>query len=204
MMTVMGINNAELDTEKGRFEDQELHYRKEGIIDCVKARGGWLLFFFVGLMMAAGVIETFEEVLKKEVELSYFVPLLIGHGGNTGSQSVATVIRALALGQVSPADLPYVLRKEALTGCSIGGILGLLILVVAYLYQGISTRVGITVAVALPLVSLWANVLGGLFPLLAVKFGYNAAVISTPFMTTIVDSTGLVIYFIVAKALINI
>eukprot|EP00854_Cymbomonas_tetramitiformis_P025417 gene25417-31036_t len=91
-------------------------YKNEGVIDTVRARSGWLLIFFFGLMLAAVVVERFEHVLKEEVELSYFVPLLIGHGGNTGSQAVATVIRAIALGHVKPRDLSYVLLKESSAG----------------------------------------------------------------------------------------
>jgi Mg/Co/Ni transporter MgtE len=212
----MGLNglpggsptNKDVDLEKGdKFLEAEkdlLHYKRESVLESVKSRGGWLLVFFLGLMMAAVVIEAFEDVLRSEVELSYFVPLLIGHGGNTGSQSVATVIRALALGHVTPADLPYVLRKEAITGCGIGGILGLIIFLVSLLWKGISTPVGMTVAVALPLVSLWANLLGGLFPLMAVRLGYNPAVTSAPLMTTVVDSSGLIIYFYIAKWLLGI
>lgn len=80
--------------------------RKEGITACVRERFGWLAFFFAGLIIAAVVVEAFEDVLKKEVELSYFVPLLIGHGGNTGSQSVATVIRWVCL-PLPPFLLPF-------------------------------------------------------------------------------------------------
>eukprot|EP00245_Coleochaete_scutata_P009187 TRINITY_DN2967_c0_g1_i1.p1 TRINITY_DN2967_c0_g1~~TRINITY_DN2967_c0_g1_i1.p1 ORF type:complete len:210 (-),score=28.49 TRINITY_DN2967_c0_g1_i1:516-1145(-) len=207
-LTLPGSPNTvkDLDLEKGeKLEDKDLqHYKREGVYESVKTRGGWLLVFFVGLIMAAVVIEAFEDVLRHEVELSYFVPLLIGHGGNTGSQSVATVIRALALGHVSPADLPFVLRKEAITGCSIGGFLGVIIFLISLIWNGMSTRVGMTVAVALPVVSLWANALGGLFPLMAVKLGYNPAVTSAPLMTTVVDSSGLIIYFYIAKWLLHI
>eukprot|EP00899_Mesostigma_viride_P008002 jgi/Mesvir1/17202/Mv07620-RA.1 len=181
-----------------------VHYRAEGVYESVRSRGGWLLVFFVGLMMAAVVIEAFEDVLRKEVELSYFVPLLIGHGGNTGSQAVATIIRASALGHVSPSDMIYVVRKEAATGCSIGAMLGLIIFCISFVWGGISPRVGLTVAVALPLVSLWANCLGAFFPLAAVKFGYNPAVTSAPLMTTIVDSSGLMIYFYVARWILHL
>lgn len=101
-------------------------YKKEGIISMVKARGGWLTVFFVGLVLAAVVVERFEDLLTSEVELSYFVPLLIGHGGNTGSQSVATVIRAVALKQISPRDMLSVLFKEAVAGVLMGAFLGFL------------------------------------------------------------------------------
>jgi len=176
-------------------------YKKEGVVAMVKARGGWLTVFFVGLVLAAVVVERFEDLLTREVELSYFVPLLIGHGGNTGSQSVATVIRAVALKQISPRDMLSVLVKEAVAGVIMGAFLGLLVFSFALVWDGISPMVGLVVAVSLPLVSLWANLLGGLFPLLAVWMGYNPAVTSAPLMTTVVDSSGLVIYFLTARAL---
>ena len=94
-------------------------YRKESVVKILKSRIGWLSAFFLGLILAAVVVERFEELLTHEVELSYFVPLLIGHGGNTGSQSVATVIRAIALKQIKPENTREVLQvlfKEAVSG----------------------------------------------------------------------------------------
>jgi len=184
--------------------DSGYDYRKEGIMETVKARWGWLAFFFAGLIIAAVVVEAFEDVLKKEVELSYFVPLLIGHGGNTGSQSVATVIRALAMKQVSTADLLVVVAKEASAGIIMGSILGAFIFLLSFVWSGISPAVGLTVGIALPVVSLWANALGGVLPILASRFGQNPAVTSAPLMTTIVDSSGLIIYFYIAKWLLNL
>lgn len=95
--------------------------RKDTIQDLVRARSGWLLLFFVGLMLAAVVVEAFEAVLREHVELSYFVPLLIGHGGNTGSQSNATVIRALALGHLRPSDWMMVVWKVRGGGAGVCG-----------------------------------------------------------------------------------
>jgi Mg/Co/Ni transporter MgtE len=85
-----------------------------------------------------------------------------------------------------------------------GGGLGLLILGFSHVWSGMTTQVGLTVAVALPIVSCWANLLGGLFPLLSARYGFNPAVTSAPLMTTVVDSTGLVIYFFIAKAIMQI
>ncbi|KAL6768900.1 MGTE1 [Auxenochlorella protothecoides x Auxenochlorella symbiontica] len=188
--------------EIGWGEDRELkddNYTKLSVIDLIRERWGWLLIFFGGLVLAALVVEAFEDVLKHNVELSYFVPLLIGHGGNTGSQSNATVIRALALGHVKPSDYLRVMAKEAGAGTFMGAMLGLMILGFSFLWDSISTQVGLVVAISLPLVSLWANVLGGVFPLLSARFGFNPAVTSAPLMTTVVDSSGLIIYFYIAK-----
>ena len=170
----------------------------------LKSRIGWLSAFFLGLILAAVVVERFEELLTHEVELSYFVPLLIGHGGNTGSQSVATVIRAIALKQIKPENTREVLQvlfKEAVSGFIMGGFLGMLVFVLSLVWEGISPLIGLVVAISLPLVSVWANVLGAGLPLFAVKLGFNPAVTSAPLMTTIVDSSGLVIYFLVAQRL---
>jgi cation transporter-like permease len=90
--------------------------RRDTIQDLIRARYGWLLVFFFGLMLAALVVEAFESVLRAHVELSMFVPLLIGHGGNTGSQSNATVIRSLALGHLKPSDWLVVVYKVGLCG----------------------------------------------------------------------------------------
>lgn len=184
-------------------QDDE-NYRHDTILDLIRARWGWLALFFVGLVLAAVVVEAFEEVLRQHVALSYFVPLLIGHGGNTGSQSNATVIRALALGHLRASDWMMVVVKESVTGMAIGGGLGALIYCVTYVWSGLDPDVGLTVALALPIVSCWANLLGGVFPLLSVRFGFNPAVTSAPLMTTVVDSTGLVIYFLIAKLVMGI
>ena len=197
-----GAPAEESRTDKGE-EGAVVSYREEGVFECVRARIGWLGIFFAGLMLAAFVVEAFEDVLRHEVELSYFVPLLIGHGGNTGSQAVSTVIRALALKHVRPRDALLVAAKESAAGALMGVVLGLLIFLLSAVWSGISQSVGVVVAVALPLVSLWSNLLGGLLPLLAAAMGRNPAVTAAPLMTTIVDSTGLVIYFLVAKVVLG-
>ena len=155
-------------------------------------------------MVAAWVVELFESVLKDHVELSYFVPLLIGHGGNTGAQSNASIIRALALGQLRPSDYFMVVRKEASAGFLMGCLLGALIFGLSFLWRGLPTAVALTVAISLPVVSVWANLLGGAFPLLSVYFGKNPAVTSAPLMTTVVDATGLAIYLWIGKLIIGI
>eukprot|EP00882_Tetradesmus_deserticola_P002963 GHRQ01003147.1.p1 GENE.GHRQ01003147.1~~GHRQ01003147.1.p1 ORF type:complete len:229 (+),score=58.55 GHRQ01003147.1:158-844(+) len=182
----------------------EPDYSREGIFDIARGRTGWLVIFCIGLLLAAVVVEQFEDVLEHHVELSFFVPLIMGHGGNTGSQSVTTVIRALALKQVSSRDVLRVCLKEAGAGCMMGSILGLCILAFSWMWSGISLQVGAAVAIALPLVSLWANGLGALLTLLADRLRFDPAVTSVPFMTTIVDSTGLIIYFYIAKWMLGI
>lgn len=205
-MTLSIDSSSKRQQERGRHghEDEAADYSRETIIGVASSRTGWLVVFCIGLLLAALVVEQFEDILEHHVELSFFVPLIMGHGGNTGSQSVTTVIRALALKQVTNRDVVKVVLKEAGAGCLMGSILGLCVLGFSFVWSGISTQVGATVAMALPLVSLWANGLGALLTMLADRLKFDPAVTSVPFMTTIVDSTGLVIYFYIAKWMLGI
>ena len=169
----------------------------------IRARLGWLVFFFWGLMISTVVVEQFEDLLKKQVALSYFVPLLIGHGGNSGSQTVTTVIRAISMGELSQKDYLVALAKEGLAGTLMGCLLGCGVFSFSFLYPGFEPKVALTVAVSPPIISLWANVLGVGLPLLAQKLRLNPAVTAAPLMTTIVDATGLCIYFFVAQYIIG-
>eukprot|EP00898_Chlorokybus_atmophyticus_P004756 jgi/Chlat1/5281/Chrsp35S05239 len=186
-------------TPSKRSLGNESTYRTEGYFTTLRLRGGWLCIFFVGLVLTAAVVETFEASLHAHVELSDFMPLLVGHGGNTGSQAAAAVIRAMAMGQVTGADLLFVLRKEASTGCIIGGMLGLLCYLGSFLTSRVSAQLGLTIFLTLPVVSFWANLLGGLIPLMCAHFGLDPTATSMPFIGTVMDVSGLVIYFHIAR-----
>lgn len=178
------------------------NYLTESVLSAVKSRVGWLGLFLVGLWAAAFVIDAFEHMLQRNVELAHFVPLIIGHGGNAGSQAVGQVIRALAAREVDPRNTRRSVRvvlREALVGLLCGCTLGLVVFVVGTATHLVSLHVGAIVAIALPLVSLWANLCGALLPLIAARLGSNPALTSAPLMTTIIDSSGLVIYFMVAQ-----
>lgn len=207
MTVVVSIDGPSDRRRKNDDDDPSLRpedYRQDTVFELVRSRTGWLVFFSVGLLVAAFVVEEFEEVLTKHVQLSFFVPLIIGHGGNTGSQSVTTVLRALALKQLSYRDVFRTVAKEAGAGCLMGAVLGLFILAFSAIWAGISTKVGVVVAIAIPLVSLWANGLGAFLTLAADKLKFDPAVTSVPLMTTIVDSTGLMIYFYIAKLMLDL
>lgn len=180
-------------------------YGKQSIFEIARSRTGWLVAFCAGLLLAALVVEQFEDVLERHVELSFFVPLIMGHGGNTGSQAVTTVIRALALRQVhAQRDAARVVLKEAGAGAMMGALLGLAILAFSFAWPGISPSVGAVVAVALPLVSLVANGLGAALTCTADRLRLDPAVTAVPFMTTLVDSLGLIIYFYLARLMLGI
>lgn len=183
-----------------RAADEEY---SSSVCAAVRSRLGWLALFLVGLWGAAFVIDWFEHMLQRNVELAHFVPLIIGHGGNAGSQAVGSVIRALAAKELDPslrATFARVVSRETLVGGLCGVALGALFLSVGLLCHLVSFHVGVVVAVSLPLVSLWANFVGATLPLLAARLGSNPALTSAPLMTTVIDSSGLLIYFLVAWA----
>ena len=181
--------------------DGEATYTQETIWQAARSRVGWLGLFLLGLWGAAFVIDAFEHTLQKNVELAHFVPLIIGQGGNAGSQAVSGVIRALAGLEIepTPATARRVVCKETAVGAICGLVLGAFVLAIGSVLQIVSFHVGVVVAISLPLVSLWANLLGGVLPLLAARLGSNPALTSAPLMTTIIDSSGLLIYFYVAQ-----
>lgn len=181
----------------------DVNYAEETVFTCFRSRVGWLGLFLLGLWSAAFIIDAFEKTLQANGELAHFVPLIIGQGGNAGSQAVSSVIRAMAGKEI---DLPsehsrsagWVVAKESAVGALCGMALGLFLWVVGFCCGVVSFHVGAVVCISLPLVSLWANFLGSALPLLAVRLRRNPAVTSAPLMTTIIDSTGLLIYFYVA------
>lgn len=186
------------DGDDGMSADDYL-YLEESVVSAVRARVGWLALFLVGLWGAAFVVNHFEHLLQHNVELAHFVPLIIGHGGNAGSQAVSSVIRALATKEIlATKDTPQVVFKESTVGILVGLVLGIVVVVVSRITQLVSFDIAMVVAISLPLVSVFANGIGALLPLVAARFGSNPALTSAPLMTTIIDSSGLVIYFIVA------
>ena len=168
------------------------------ILSDARGRIFWLGLFLIGLWAAAFVIDAFEHTLQRHVELAHFVPLIIGHGGNAGSQSVGQVIKALAAKEIDPHSQWRVVVKETAVGTLCGVGLGIGLLVAGLATQIVSVHVGWIVGISLLLISLWANLIGAALPLVAARWRVNPALVSAPLMTTIIDSTGLLIYFMVA------
>jgi magnesium transporter len=167
----------------------------------VRSRLTWLILLFVAETFTGTVLRIFEDELAKVVALSFFVPLLIGTGGNAGSQTVSTIIRALALGEVRVRDVLRVIRREV----SAGILLGLLLGVIAFgraLLWGVHYDLALCVAITILVVCTWANAVGAAIPLIAQRFGIDPTVISAPLITTLVDASGLAIYFSVAHLMI--
>jgi magnesium transporter len=167
----------------------------------VRSRLTWLILLFVAETATGTVLRYFEDELAKVVALSFFVPLLIGTGGNAGSQTVSTIIRALAVGDVRVRDVFRVVRREVSAGVLLGVLLGVIAFFRALLW-GVDHDLALCVAVTILAVCTWANAVGAAIPLVAQRLGIDPTVVSAPLITTLVDASGLFIYFTVAHLMI--
>jgi magnesium transporter len=190
----------------GGSEALDEPYMKIGMMSMVQKRTGWLMFLFIGEMFTATAMAFFEA----EISRAIFVPLIISSGGNSGSQASTLAIRALALGEVGVQDWWRVARREILAGLALGAILGALGFVRVSLWSTFSNTYGphwllvaVTVAVALIGVVLWGTLMGSLLPFALRRLGFDPATSSAPFVATLVDVTGLVIYFTVASLILR-
>ena len=177
----------------------------------IQKRGGWLSALFLGEMLTATAMGAFENEIKNAVVLALFVPLIISSGGNAGSQASTLVIRAIALGEVGLLDWWRIMRREILAGLALGGILGSIGFFRITLWSAFSPEtygpyylmIALTVGFALVGIVLWGSLIGSLLPLVLRRLGFDPATSSAPFVATLVDVTGLVIYFSVAMVLLK-
>ncbi|MGQ9458030.1 MAG: magnesium transporter [Anaerolineae bacterium] len=178
-------------------------YLNTGAFEIARRRFGWLLLLFITETFTGTVLRHFEKELDAVVALAYFVPLLIGTGGNAGTQCTSTIIRALALGDISFKDALRVWWHEV----RVGFLLGLGMAAVTFLRAltwGSGDALAMTVALSILVIVVWANFMGSFLPLLASRFRIDPAVVSGPAMTTLVDATGLLIYLTLAKHILGI
>lgn len=168
----------------------------------VRKRAGWLVFLFLGEMLTATAMGFFEKEIARAVVLALFVPLIISSGGNSGSQASTLVIRALAVGDLTLSDLWRVIRREVFSGFALGCILGAIGFLRISIWSAFSKIYGahwllvaVTVALALVGVVLWGSLVGSTLPFILRRLGFDPATSSAPFVATLVDVTGLVIYF---------
>jgi magnesium transporter len=178
-------------------------YFDSPVTSVIRRRIVWLLFLFVAGTLTGTVLRHFEAEITEVVALSFFIPLLIGTGGNAGSQTVMTVIRSLALGEIRFADARRVVARELATGLALGLLVGAVALGHALL-TGATGQLALTVAATMLAVCAWATTVGSLVPLLAQRVGLDPAVLSAPMIATLVDATGLVIYFTIAKSVLRL
>lgn len=186
----------------GGHEPLRRPYLSTPVLNVVKSRIVWLLVLAVSAVLTVQVLEIFESTLAEVVVLALFIPLLTGTGGNTGNQAATTVTRALALGDVWSKDVLAVLWREARIGFMLGAVLGALGFGVATLVYGVA--IGTVIGLTLLSVCTMAASIGGVMPIIAKAVGADPAVFSNPFISTFCDATGLVMYFVIAKAVLGI
>lgn len=187
---------------QGGVEPLRRPYFATPIHSLVTSRIVWLLVLAVGATLTVQVLSVFEATLEQVTVLALFVPLLIGTGGNTGNQAATTVTRALALGEVRPRDLFRVLTRELGVGLALGSLLGVLgAVITALIYE---PRIGLVIGCTLLAVCAMAATIGGIMPMIARALRVDPAVFSNPFITTFVDATGLAIYFLIARLILQI
>lgn len=202
MTDVLETESTEDAERQGGSAPLEMPYLQASPFQLWRKRIGWIAILFLAEMYTGTVMRAFEVELETVVALAFFVPLLIGTGGNTGTQVTSTLIRALATGQANLRDLPRIVGKEAVTGLMIGVTMAVLGWVRAWTL-GVGPEVGLTVAVSIAAIVVWSSLLAAVLPLLLKKLRLDPAVVSSPLITTLVDGTGLVIYFTVAKVFIS-
>jgi magnesium transporter len=194
----------------GGMEALDEPYMQIALARMVKKRAGWLVILFLGEMLTATAMGYFEEEIQRAVVLALFVPLIISSGGNSGSQAATLVIRALALGEVGVRDWWRVMRREILSGLALGSILGTIGFLRIALWASFTNLYGphwllvaLTVALTLVGIVLWGTLAGSMLPLLLRRLGFDPAASSAPFVATLVDVTGLVIYFSIAAIILR-
>jgi magnesium transporter len=172
----------------------------------MKKRSGWLIILFIGEMFTASAMGYFDEEISKAVALALFIPLIISSGGNSGSQAASLIIRSLALGELKLKNWWYVMRKEVFSGLFLGAILGAIGFLRIFAWQEAGfydygeywVWIGLSVSVSLVFVVLWGTLSGSMIPLVLKRIGLDPATASAPFVATLVDVTGILIYFSIA------
>ena len=179
-------------------------------LELMKKRAGWLVLLFIGEMLTATAMVFFQNEIAKAVVLALFLPLIISSGGNSGSQASTLIIRALALGEVGVKDWCRIMKREILSGLFLGGVLGIIGFFRITLWSQFTTMYGphwfevaLTVALGLVGVVLWGTLSGSMLPLILKRCGFDPAVSSAPFVATLVDVTGIIIYFSMALLILR-
>lgn len=185
-------------------------YLQIGFLRMVKKRAGWLTVLFLGEMLTATAMGYFEGEIARAVVLALFIPLIISSGGNSGSQAASLVIRAMALEEIRLRDWWRVMRREFAAGFALGAVLGSIALVRIILWPNHETLYGehyflvaLTVACSLIGIVLWGSLSGSMLPFIMRRLGFDPAASSAPFVATLVDVTGLIIYFSVASVILS-
>jgi magnesium transporter len=194
----------------GGIEALEEPYIDLPIPQLIKKRAVWLVILFVGEMLTASAMAFFEDEMAKAIVLATFIPLIMSSGGNSGSQAASLIIRSLSLGEITISDWWKVMRRELVSGLALGLILGTIgvfrVIIWASVLGHLNTQwlyIGFTIGISLVGIVMFGTLTGSMLPLLLKRLGLDPAVSSAPFVATLVDVTGIVIYFSVASLLLG-
>jgi magnesium transporter len=191
----------------GGSQPLERTYLSVSAVTIARKRIGWLLMLLLTATLTSTVVKLFEGDLAQVAALALFIPMLIGTGGNAGSQTTATVIRALSLGEISPRDGLRVLWHELRTGLLMGAVMSLAAFGYALIWTNdlaLTQELALTVSLSIAAILVWAVGMGALLPLVAARLGIDPPVVSGPMMSTLVDATGLFIYFSIARLVLGL
>jgi magnesium transporter len=210
---VLWVANEEFseDMQKmGGTEALDEPYIETPIFKLFQKRVVWLIILFFGELMTISAMQSYEEEIAKVVILATFIPLIISSGGNSGSQASTLIIQAMALGEITIADWWRIMKREILSGLLLGASLFILGFSVITIWHFFSDkfgehflRIGLTIGSSLIGIVLWGTLMGSMLPLLLKRMGFDPAASSTPFVATLVDVTGLIIYFSMAYLFLN-
>jgi magnesium transporter len=202
-MRILEEEQTEDVARAGGAEPLEHPYLAVSILGLARSRIVWLMVLIVAATLTVNVLNVFELTLDKAVVLTLFIPLVIGTGGNAGSQSATTVTRALAVGELRTTDVLLVVVREARVGLLLGAMLAGIAFLPTYFFVD-DKRIAPEVSLTLLTVCTLATLVGSTLPLLARRLGFDPAVMSAPFISTLIDATGLIVYFLIAQAILGI
>ena len=205
------VKDTEAIQKFGGVDGLDISYTSTPLLTLVKKRAVWLILLFLGEMLTASAMGYFDGEIEKAVVLALFVPLIISSGGNSGSQAASLIIRAMALKELKLKDWWYVMKKEVLSGMLLGGILGIIGFLRILVWQEMGLYnygeywfyIASSVSVSLVFIVLWGTLSGSLIPFLLRKIGLDPATASAPFVATLVDVTGLIIYFSISALFLS-
>lgn len=210
IMDIEEEENTEDMQKFGGMESLETPYHETPLLEMVKKRAGWLVLLFLGEMLTASAMSFFEAEISRAVVLALFVPLIISSGGNSGSQAATLIIRALAISEITLKDWWVVMKRELLSGLLLGFILGLFGFTrivlwneVTHIYGEHAISIAFTVGFTLVGIVMWGTLCGSMLPFILKRFGFDPATSSAPFVATLVDVTGLILYFTIASLILS-